>query len=144
MRLEEKLSKWETEFSDAVALLTAAFEADQEAYDGLIDDTKRIWALWPVRNWPEMHKTGRMATMRNLLIQAENVVRDMVQRRSVAIRGARNRRLAMYEHRAFSTTMPGKLAPEMGPLLIRPRQRQRPGSGAGFIAVSRARNPSVD
>ena len=142
MRLEEKLSKWETEFSEAVAVLKAAFEADREAYDDLIEDTKTVWALWPVRNWPEMHKTGRMATMRNLLIQAENVVRDLVQRRSVALRGARNRRLSMYEHRAFSDTVPGKLAPEMGPLRIQPRRSS--GSGAGVIAVSRARNPSVD
>lgn len=136
------MSKWETEFSDAVVALKAAFEADQQAYDDLIDDTKSIWALWPVRNWPEMHRTSPMATVRYLLIQAENVVRDLVQRQSVAIRGARGRRLAMYEHRAFAATMPGKLAPEPGPLRIQTRSRW--GAGAGFIAASRARNPSGD
>lgn len=136
------MSKWETEFSDAVAALKAAFEADQQAYDELVDDTKSVWALWPVRNWPEMHKTGSMAAMRNLLIQAENVVRDLVQRQSVAIRSARVRRLAMYERRAFAVTAPGMLSPEMGPLRMSPRSRL--GGKAGFIAVSRTRNPSGD
>lgn len=135
------MSKWEIDFSDAVAALEAAFMADRQAYEALIDDTKNIWALWPVRDWPETHKAGVMVLARQALIQAENTVRDLVQRQSIAIRNARARRHAIFERRAFAITVPGVLAPELPvPRLL---SQPRPDTNSTFTAASRARNPST-
>ena len=132
------MSKWEVDFSVAVAELEAAQAADQCAYDALQDGNKHVWALWPLRNWPEPHRSGQLAIARSTLIQAENAIRDLVQRQSAAIRNARGRRIAVYERRAFAETQPGIARPEAAAMYADMRPMAAP------TAASMARNPSED
>jgi hypothetical protein len=116
------LNKWESDFAQAVAALEAAYDNDRRIYAALVDDTKSTWALQPMPVWPEPMGIGAMAEARAALIEAENAVRAIVQRRSVAIRHARDRRTAMYERSAFAPTMPLVLEPGDARLLAKVRE----------------------
>jgi hypothetical protein len=132
------MSKWEKDFSAALAVVEAAYANDRMAYDALVDDDKRVWALWPVRNWPAAHRDGHLAVARSQLIQAEDTVRDLVQRQSVAVRNARDRRLALYQRRAFAATLPARLA------LQTPAPHAHRSPAEELTARSRVRNPPTD
>jgi hypothetical protein len=103
------MSQWEVEFADAVANLETAYAADQHAYDVLRDPLKASWALLPTWMWPEPERVGTLLRARIDLVAAEDEVRELVRRQSIAIRNARARRQAMYQRRAFAQTTPDEL-----------------------------------
>lgn len=119
------MSQWEVEFAEAVATLEAAYKADQRAYDDLRDPLKASWALLPTWMWPEPDRVGMMLKARNALIAAEDGVRELVKRQSIAVRNTRARRHTMYQNRAFAQTSTGEV------------------SAAGELSVS-VRQPSDD
>ncbi|MGJ7541622.1 hypothetical protein [Variovorax sp. LT1R16] len=104
------MSQWESEFAEAVAALEAAYKADQRAYDDLRDPLKASWALLPTWMWPEPDRVGMMLKARNALIAAEDGVRELVRRQSIAVRNARARRQTMYQQRAFAQTSAGEVS----------------------------------
>jgi len=104
------MSQWEVEFADAVAHLETAYAVDQRAYDVLRDPLKASWALLPTWMWPEPERVGALLRARIDLVAAEDDVRDLVRRQSIAIRNARARRQAMYQRRAFAQTSPDELS----------------------------------
>lgn len=104
------MSQWEVEFAGAVANLETAYAVDQRAYDALRDPLKASWALLPTWMWPEPERVGALLRARIELVAAEDDVRDLVRRQSIAIRNARARRLALYQRRAFAQTTPDELA----------------------------------
>lgn len=103
------MSQWEVEFAGAVANLETAYAVDQHAYDALRDPLKASWALLPTWMWPEPERVGALLRARIDLVAAEDDVRDLVRRQSIAIRNARARRMAMYQRRAFAQTTPDEL-----------------------------------
>jgi hypothetical protein len=105
------MSQWEVEFAGAVASLEAAYAVDQRAYDALRDPLKASWALLPTWMWPEPERVGALLRARIELVAAEDEVRDLVRRQSIAIRNARARRMALYQRRAFAQTTPDELVP---------------------------------
>lgn len=105
------MNQWETDFSKAVAALEIAYDTDVRAYATLKDDTKSSWGLQPVPMWPEAVRASPMARARATLIAAEDTVRAIVARRSVALREARERRALRHERGAFAPTMPMVLEP---------------------------------
>jgi len=104
------MSQWEVEFSAAVATLEAAYHVDQRAYDDLVDPLKASWALLPTWMWPEPERVGMLLRARHALVTAEDGVRELVRRQSMAVRNARSRRQAMYQRRAFAQTLNGELS----------------------------------
>ena len=104
------MSQWEAEFAGAVANLETAYAVDQRAYDALRDPLKASWALLPTWMWPEPERVGALLRARIDLVAAEDDVRDLVRRQSIAIRNARARRQAMYQRRAFAQTAPDELS----------------------------------
>lgn len=104
------MSQWEVEFASAVADLETAYAADLRAYDGLHDPLKASWALLPTWMWPAPEQVGALLRARIELVAAEDEVRSLVRRQSVAIRNARARRLAMFQRRAFAQTRPDALS----------------------------------
>lgn len=104
------MSQWEAEFAGAVASLETAYAVDQRAYDALRDPLKASWALLPTWMWPEPERVGALLRARIDLVAAEDDVRDLVRRQSIAIRNARARRQAMYQRRAFAQTAPDELS----------------------------------
>lgn len=104
------MSQWEVEFAAAVAALEAAYHVDQRAYDELVDPLKASWALLPTWMWPEPERVGLLLRARQALVAAEDAVRDLVRRQSIAVRSARARRQAMYQRRALAPTQIGVLA----------------------------------
>jgi len=115
------MSQWELEFAEAVAALEAAYKADQRAYDELRDPLKASWALLPTWMWPEPDRVGQMLKARNALIAAEDAVREMVRRQSIAVRNTRARRQTMYQQRAFAQTSTGEVS-AAGELSVSVRQ----------------------
>ncbi|MDM0086467.1 MULTISPECIES: hypothetical protein [unclassified Variovorax] len=115
------MSQWELEFAEAVAALEAAYKADQRAYDDLRDPLKASWALLPTWMWPEPDRVGQMLKARNALIAAEDAVREMVRRQSIAVRNTRARRQTMYQQRAFAQTSTGEVS-AAGELSVSVRQ----------------------
>ncbi|MBB1601530.1 hypothetical protein A9977_15925 [Variovorax sp. UMC13] len=109
------------EFAEAVAALEAAYKADQRAYDELRDPLKASWALLPTWMWPEPDRVGQMLKARNALIAAEDGVRELVKRQSVAVRNTRARRQTMYQQRAFAQTSTGEVS-QAGELSVSVRQ----------------------
>jgi hypothetical protein len=105
------MNQWETDFTKAVAALEIAYDTDVRAYATLKDDTKSSWGLQPVPMWPEAVKASPMARARMALVAAEEVVRTLVARRSVALRQARERRAMLHDRVAFAPTMPMVLEP---------------------------------
>lgn len=105
------MNKWETDFSKAVAALEIAYDTDVRAYATLKHDDKSSWGLQPMPLWPEAVKTGPMARARAALIAAEDAVRAIAARRSVALRQARERRAMLHGRSAFAPTMPMVLEP---------------------------------
>ena len=104
------MSQWEVEFAGAVANLETAYAVDQRAYDALRDPLKASWALLPTWMWPEPERVGALLRARIDLVAAEDEVRDLVRRQSIAIRNARARRQAMVQRRAFAQTTPDELS----------------------------------
>ncbi|RZI67585.1 hypothetical protein [Variovorax guangxiensis] len=104
------MSQWEVEFAAAVAALEAAYHVDQRAYDELIDPLKASWALLPTWMWPEPERVGLLLRARHALVAAEDGVRNLVRRQSIAVRNARARRLAMYQRRASALPEAGVVA----------------------------------
>lgn len=104
------MSQWEVQFTGAVANLELAYVADLRAYDELKDPLKASWALLPTWMWPEPERVGTLLRARIDLVAAEDEVRDLVRRQSIAIRNARARRRAMYQRRAFAQTSPDQLS----------------------------------
>ncbi|WP_219217268.1 hypothetical protein [Variovorax boronicumulans] len=115
------MSQWELEFAEAVAKLEAAYKADQRAYDDLRDPLKASWALLPTWMWPEPDRVGLMLKARNALIAAEDGVRELVRRQSIAVRNTRARRQTMYQNRAFAQTSTGEVS-AAGELSVSVRQ----------------------
>lgn len=115
------MSQWELEFAEAVAKLEAAYKADQRAYDDLRDPLKASWALLPTWMWPEPDRVGLMLKARNALIAAEDGVRELVRRQSIAVRNTRARRQTMYQQRAFAQTSTGEVS-AAGELSVSVRQ----------------------
>lgn len=115
------MSQWEMEFAEAVATLEAAYKADQRAYDDLRDPLKASWALLPTWMWPEPDRVGLMLKARNALIAAEDGVRELVRRQSIAVRNTRARRQTMYQQRAFAQTSTGEVS-AAGELSVSVRQ----------------------
>ena len=115
------MSQWELEFAEAVAALEAAYKADQRAYDELRDPLKASWALLPTWMWPEPDRVRQMLKARNALIAAEDAVREMVRRQSIAVRNTRARRQTMYQQRAFAQTSTGEVS-AAGELSVSVRQ----------------------
>ena len=105
------MNQWETDFTKAVAALEIAYDTDVRAYATLKDDTKTSWGLQPVPMWPEAVKASPMARARAALVAAEEAVRILIARRSVALRQARERRTALHDRFAFEPTMPMVLEP---------------------------------
>jgi hypothetical protein len=99
------MNQWETDFAKAVAALEVAFEADRLVYEQMPDDSKARWGLLPMAAWPVGALRGPMAKARVALLTAEEAVCSLVRRRSVAIREARRRRVAMHERSAFAPTI---------------------------------------
>lgn len=115
------MSQWEVEFAGAVANLETAYAVDQRAYDALRDPLKASWALLPTWMWPEPERVGALLRARIELVAAEDDVRDLVRRQSIAIRHARARRQAMVQRRAFAQTTPDELSgPAALAALVRP------------------------
>lgn len=115
------MSQWEVEFAGAVANLETAYAVDQRAYDALRDPLKASWALLPTWMWPEPERVGALLRARIDLVAAEDDVRDLVRRQSIAIRHARARRQAMVQRRAFAQTTPDELSgPAALAALVRP------------------------
>ena len=108
------MSQWEVEFAAAVAALEAAYHVDQRAYDELIDPLKASWALLPTWMWPEPERVGLLLRARHALVAAEDGVRNLVRRQSIAVRNARARRLAMYQRRASALPEAGVVAEAIG------------------------------
>lgn len=100
------MSQWEVEFARAVAHLETAYAVDQRAYDELRDPLKATWALLPTWMWPEPERVGDLLRARIDLVAAEDEVRSLVRRRSIAVRNARARRLTLHQRRAFAQTAP--------------------------------------
>jgi len=105
------MNQWETDFTKAVAALEIAYDTDVRAYATLKDDSKSSWGLKPVPMWPEAVKTSPMARARAALVAAEEAVRTLIARRSVALRQARERRAMLHDRVAFAPTMPMMLEP---------------------------------
>jgi len=105
------MNQWETDFSKAVAALEIAYDSDVRACATLNDDSRSSWGLQPVPKWPEAARDGAMARARAALIAAEDAVRAVVARRSLALRQARERRAALHDFGAFAPTMPVGLEP---------------------------------
>lgn len=105
------MNQWETDFTKAVAALEIAYDVDARAYASLKDDNKASWGLQPVPVWPEAARQGPLARTRAALIAAENTVKAVVARRSVALRQSRERRAALHELSAFEPTLPMVLEP---------------------------------
>ncbi|HUD33286.1 MAG TPA: hypothetical protein VMR43_09770 [Variovorax sp.] len=105
------MNQWETDFTKAVAALEIAYDTDVRAYATLKDDTKSDWGLQPLPLWPEAVRNSPMARARAALVAAENAVRDLAARRSMALRQARERRASRHECGAFAPTMPMVLEP---------------------------------
>lgn len=103
------MSQWEVDFAGAVAGLEAAYAADLRAYGDLRDPLKASWAMLPTWMWPEPERVGALLRARIDLVAAEDEVRDLVRRQSIAIRAARARRQAMYQRRAFAQTASDEL-----------------------------------
>lgn len=128
------MSQWEVEFAGAVANLETAYAVDQRAYDALRDPLKASWALLPTWMWPEPERVGALLRARIDLVAAEDDVRDLVRRQSIAIRHARARRQAMVQRRAFAQTTPDELSgPAALAALVRP----------GIIANEQPLSPPV-
>jgi hypothetical protein len=104
------MSQWEVDFAGAVASLETAYAVDLRAYDELRDPLKASWALLPTWMWPEPDRVGALLRARIDLVSAEDEVRGLVRRQSIAIRNARARRKAMYQRRAFAQTSPDELS----------------------------------
>lgn len=121
------MSQWEMEFAAAVAALEAAYQADQRAYDELRDPLKASWALLPTWMWPEPDRVGQMLKARNALIAAEDGVRELVKRQSIAVRSARARRQTLYQRRAFAQTSSGEVS-EAGELSVSVRKPDGPAA----------------
>lgn len=119
------MSQWEMEFAAAVAALESAYQADLRAYEELRDPLKASWALLPTWMWPEPDRVGLMLKARNALIAAEDGVRELVKRQSVAVRSARARRQTMYQRRAFAQTASGEMSGP-GELSVSVRQPDGP------------------
>ena len=105
------MNQWETDFSRAVAALEIAYDSDVRAYATLNDDSKSSWGLQPVPKWPEAARCGAMARARAALVAAEDAVRSVVARRSLALRQARERRASLHDVGPFAPTMPMGLEP---------------------------------
>jgi len=128
------MSQWEVEFAGAVANLETAYAVDQRAYDALRDPLKASWALLPTWMWPEPERVGALLRARIDLVAAEDDVRDLVRRQSIAIRHARARRQAMVQRRAFAQTTPDELSgPAALAALVRP----------GIIATEQPLSPPL-
>lgn len=121
------MSQWEMEFAAAVAALEAAYQADLRAYEELRDPLKASWALLPTWMWPEPDRVGQMLKARNALIAAEDGVRELVKRQSIAVRSARARRQALYQRRAFAQTSSGEVS-EAGELSVSLRHPDGPAA----------------
>lgn len=104
------MSQWEVEFAAAVAALEAAYHVDQRAYDELVDPLKASWALLPTWMWPEPERVGLLLRARHALVAAEDGVRNLVRRQSIAVRNARSRRLAMYQRQSSAQPPAGAVA----------------------------------
>jgi hypothetical protein len=105
------MNKWETDFSKAVAALEIAYDTDVRAYATLKDDDKSSWGMQPMPFWPEAAKRGPMARARAALLAAEEAVKAIAARRSIALRQARERRAMLHDLGAFAPTMPMVLEP---------------------------------
>ena len=105
------MNQWETDFTKAVAALEIAYDTDVRAYATLKDDTKSSWGLQPVPTWPEAAQASPMARARTALVAAEEAVRGLIARRSIALRQARERRAMLHDRVAFAPTMPMVLEP---------------------------------
>jgi hypothetical protein len=132
------MSKWKADFTAAVFALEKAYAADLRAYEDIIDPYKALWALLPVRMWPDTERTGTLAAMRNALIAAEDQVRALLRRQSVAIRNARVRRTAMYRKPAFAPTALDEFSPQALP------RSPDPEWNSPSTALVRGESPSRD
>lgn len=80
------MSNWNDQYAQAVRILTHAYDLDMQAYEAVDLDSKEFWIDRPVGTWPNVEPFCHWSQARQMLLQAEKTLVEVLRWRCVSIR----------------------------------------------------------